>query len=152
MGEVGIQFVEGGLGGGLVDWAGEQGAEVASAVAYDDDVLGGRQKYCEFVFDGLGRNFVAGVEDDQIFYAADDAPVAVFVLRALVAGVEPAVAEDCGGFDLAIPIAGENIGAAHDDFFFGGDFHFDAVDRWAHVACINHSIRIVHGTNPGRFR
>ena len=69
-------------------------AEVAAAVADEDDVLRCGQKLGELVFDRLGRDFVAGIQDDEIFYTADDAPIAVLVFFALIAGVEPAVVQD----------------------------------------------------------
>ena len=94
---------------------------------------------------------MAGIQDDQIFYAADDAPVAVDVFFALVAGVEPTVLQDLGGFFFAIPIAWENVGAADYDFFVFGDFHFDAVDGGTYVAGVYGAVGIVHGADAGGF-
>src|ERR1700730_3570209 len=107
---------------------------------------------CDFVFDGLRRNVVAGVEDDQIFDAADDAPISASVDLALVAGVKPAIAEDAGGFFGAIPVAGENVRAAHYDFFVVGYFHFDAANCLAYVTRLDTSARIVERADGGGFR
>ena len=137
--------------GGFLDWAGEESAQISAAVADEDDVLGCGQELGEFVFDRFGRDFVAGVEDEQILDAADDAPVAVFVFLALIAGVEPSAAQDGGGFFFAIPVAGENIRAADDEFVFFADLHFDAVDCGADVAGVNGAVGIVHRADAGGF-
>src|ERR1700687_808887 len=103
----------------------------------------------DFVFDGLGRNVVAGGENNQIFDAADDAPISAQVHFALVARMKPAVAEDAGGFFGAIPVAGENVGAADDDFFVVGDFHLDAGNGLAHAAGLYLDARVVQRADGG---
>ena len=77
--EIGIYGIEGRLHGGWFDRAGDESAEITSAVADDDDMLGAGKKLDDFVFDWLGRNFVARIQNDQILDAADDAPITVSV-------------------------------------------------------------------------
>ena len=50
------------------------------------------------------------------------------VLLALIAGVKPAVLQHARCFFRAIPVAGKDVRAAHDDLFLIADMHFDAVD------------------------
>ena len=71
---------------------------------------------------------MAGIQDNQVLNTAGDAPVAVFVGFALIAGVEPAVLQGFGGFGGALPVSGENIWAADQDFAVVGAFHFYAGD------------------------
>ena len=52
-------------------------SHISAAVADENYLLRRGQELREFVFDRFGRNFVAGVEDQKILDAADDAPVAV---------------------------------------------------------------------------
>ena len=132
--------------------AGDQSAEIAAAVTYEDDLLRAGKELRDFLFDGLGRNIVAGIEDDEVLDAADDAPIAANVHFALIAGVKPAVAQDARGFFWAVPIAGKDVRAADYDFFVFADFHFDAVDRRTHVAGARRDTGIVHGADAGRFR
>src|ERR1700730_17710821 len=106
----------------------------------------------DFVLDRFRRNVVAGVEDQQIFDAADNAPVSSRVHFALIAGVKPGVAEDARGFFGMIPVPGKNVRAADDDFFVVGDFYLDATNRRAHTARFNWNARIVQGADSGRFR
>src|SRR5580658_6775201 len=77
---------------------------------------------------------MAGIQDNQVLNTAGDAPVAAFVGLALIAGVEPAVLQGFGGFGGALPVSGENIGAADQDFAVIGAFHFYAGDCWANKA------------------
>src|ERR1700732_2931727 len=107
---------------------------------------------CDFVFDGLRRNVVAGVEDDQIFDAADDAPISASVDLALVAGVKPAIAEDARVFFGTVPVTGENVRAADDDFFIFCDFHFDATNGLADVARLDRDARVVERADGCGFR
>ena len=105
----------------------------------------------DFVFDGLRRNIVAGVEDDQILNAANDPPVSASVDFALVAGVKPAVAEDTRGFFGAISVAGENMWTADNDFFVVCDFHFDATNGLAHVTWLDRNARVVERADRRGF-
>src|SRR5277367_6384619 len=105
----------------------------------------------DFFFDGLGRDVVAGIENDQIFQPSADAPVAAGVGRALIAGMKPSVAQGARGFLRAIPVARENIRAAHHDFVVLRDFHFKAGDRWTDVAGFDGRARVVHGADAGGF-
>src|SRR5215475_7920030 len=75
----------------------------------------------------------------------------MLVLLALVAGVEPASAKHGGCFFVAIPVAGENIRTANDDFVFFADLHLDAVDGRPDVSGVDGSIGIVHRADAGRF-
>ena len=108
MREIGIDGVDRELDGGGIKFAGDEHADIAARIAYENDLLGGGEKLGEFVFDWLGRELVAGIEHEQVLNAADDAPVAAAVDFALIAGVEPAVANDFCGFLWAIPVAGKN--------------------------------------------
>src|SRR5271156_78582 len=104
----------------------------------------------QLFFYRLGRNVVAGIEDNQVLNAAGDAPVAVFVGFALIAGVEPAVSQGFGGFGGALPVSGENIGAADQDFTVVGAFHFYAGDCGADETGIDVG-RVVGGADGGGF-
>src|SRR5271156_1041036 len=88
----------------------------------------------QLFFDWLRRDVVAGVQDNQVLNAAGDAPVAVFVGFALIAGAEPAVLQGFGGFGGALPVSGENIWAADQDFAVVGAFHLDVGNRGADEA------------------
>ena len=94
---------------------------------------------------------MAGIEDDQILDAADDAPIAAHIYFALIAGVEPAIAQHFCGFLRAIPVAGKNVGAANDDFFVFGELHFDARNGGTHVAGFDGNARIVERAERGGF-
>ena len=48
--------------------------------------------------------------------------------------MKPAVAQDFGGFLWTVPVAGENIRPAHDNFVVLAEFHLDAADRWSNAA------------------
>src|SRR5262245_4280679 len=106
----------------------------------------------ELVFDGFGRKLVAGIENEKIFNAADDAPVAGGVDFALIAGVEPAIAQYFGGFFGAVPVTGKNIRTADDDFVVFGEMHLDAGDSTADVAGLHREARVVEGAKRGGFR
>ena len=100
----------------------------------------------QFVFDRFGGDLVAGEENDQVLDTADDAPVPCPINLSLVAGVKPAVTQRLGSFLRAIPVAGENIRAAHDDFVVLAQLHFDSTDRRAHAAGL-HMPRMIHGAD-----
>src|SRR6266481_8527545 len=106
----------------------------------------------DFFFDGFGGDVVAGVENDEVLDAAADAPVAAAVHFALIAGVEPAVFEDAGGFLGTIPVARKNIGAGDKDFFILAGFHFDARNGLADAARFGGDARVVHGADSAGFR
>jgi hypothetical protein len=106
----------------------------------------------DFIFDGFGRNVVAGVKDDQVFDAADNPPISARIHVPLVAGVKPAVAKDARGFFGAIPVAGENVRPADDDFFVLGDFHLDAANRLAYITRFNGKAGVVQRADRSRFR
>src|SRR5271156_2816687 len=104
----------------------------------------------QLFFDRLGRDVVAGIEDNQVLNAAGDAPVAVFVGFALIAGVEPAVLQGFGGFGGALPVSGKDIRAADEDFAVVGAFHLDAGNRGADEAGFGVG-GIVGGADGGGF-
>src|SRR6516164_8700709 len=105
MRKLGIDGVDGRLHSVRLDLAGDQYGNIAASVAYKNHLLRVRKEMGELVLDGFGSEFVAGVEDQKILDAADDAPVAAHVDFALIAGMEPAVAEDFGRLLGAIPVA-----------------------------------------------
>src|SRR2546429_9808020 len=78
--------------------------------------------------------------------AADNAPISCLVDLPLVAGVKPTVAQRLGGFLGTIPIAREDIRAAHDDFVVLSQLHFDSADRRAYAAGL-YMLRMIQGTN-----
>ena len=104
----------------------------------------------QFLFDRLGRDIVAGTENNQVFQPADDAPVARAIHFALVTGMEPTIAQDSGSFLRPVPIAGEDIGAAHQDLLGFAQSHLDAINRGANAAC-GDAPRIVHRTDRRGF-
>jgi len=95
----------------------------------------------DFVFDRLGRNIVARVEDNQIFNATNNAPIAARIYFALISSVKPAVAQHALGFLRAIPIAGKDMRSANDNLFAIRNFHFNAGNRLAHIARLDRHAR-----------
>src|SRR5258707_12164613 len=106
----------------------------------------------DFFFDGFRGDVVAGVENGRVLYGGADAPVGAGVHFALMARVEPAIFEDASGFFGTIPVAGENIRAANQDFFILAGFHFNAGNGLADAAGFGGNARVVHGANATRFR
>src|ERR1700739_1680713 len=105
-----------------------------------------------FFLGGLGRDFMAGIENDQVLDAAADAPVAAGIHFALIAGMEPAVFEDARGFFGAVPVAGKNIRPADNDLVVLAGFHFDAGNGLADAAGVGRDARVVHGADAAGFR
>src|SRR5579864_6870962 len=151
MGKTEIDGVEHGLNRARLESAGNQGAEIPTPIPDQHDMLCARKKLGDFIFDGFGSDVMAGIENNQILQAADNAPIAVDVDLALVASVKPAVLEDASGFLGPIPITGENIRAAHDDLFVVGCLEFDAGYGGADVPRFDRQARIIERANPRCF-
>ena len=94
--------------------------------------LGDPAGLLEVVLDVGGREVLAAGRDDDVLLAAGDRQVAVVVELAEVAGVQPAVAvERLGGGLGVLPVAREDVRAAHQDLAVLGDRHLDAGQRRA---------------------
>src|ERR1700675_3536122 len=97
---------------------------------------------------------MAGVEDKQIFHAADDAPVTALVHLALVAGEEPfslpwpfgAVFEHARRLLGAVPVAREDVGSADLNLAALGQLHLDSGNGRADAAGFDPT-RVVHGAD-----
>src|SRR5271156_3647861 len=104
----------------------------------------------QLFFYRLGRDVVAGIEDNQVLNTAGDAPVAVFVGSALIPGGEPAVFRAFAGSAGGRPVSGKDIRAADEDFAVVGAFHLDAGNRGADEAGFGVG-GIVGGADGGGF-
>ncbi len=80
---------------------------------------------------------MAGIQNDEIFQPPGYAPVPIRVHLALIAGVEPAVAQHLPRFSLPVPVAPENIRTTHDDFVVFTEFHLDAGNGRANASGLN---------------
>src|SRR5713101_9830283 len=152
MGEPKVDGVEHCLNGGRLHRAGYQRAKIPASIPDQNDLLGAGQKSGDFFLDRLGSDVMAGVENDQILEAADNAPVSVDVDFTLIAGMKPTVLEDASGFFRTIPVAGTNIRAVHDDLFIVGDLELDAGDGGADISGLDRQTRIVQRADSRSFR
>src|SRR4051794_37828299 len=90
-------------------------------------------------------------ENDQVLDPTDDPPVPFSIHLTLIAGVEPAIAEDLRRLRRTVPVPGKDIRATHDDLFIFAELHLDPADC---RACTSGDdiARIIHGTDRGRLR
>src|SRR5437899_8100428 len=100
----------------LRDIAGDERRHVAAAVADQNGVLCAGKQIQELLLDWFRGDIVAGVENNQVFDAADNAPIPCGIHLALIAGEEPAVTKNTRGFFGAVPVAWKKIWTAHEDF------------------------------------
>src|SRR5260370_4166995 len=152
MREIRIQGIERRLNSGGFDRAGNERSETAAAITDDHTLLPCRKAPCDFLFDGFGRDVMAGIQDNQVLDAAADAPIAASVDLALVASVEPSILQHSGRLFRAVPVAQENVWAAHDDFFIFAELHLDSANRRADVTRLDGQARIIQRANAGGFR
>src|SRR5207302_8079103 len=113
---------------------GHESTEIAAPISDDHDLLRRRKKLRYFLLDRFGRNFMPGIQDNQVLDAAADAPIRSNVYFALIAGVEPPLLQYAGSFFGPIPVARENVRPAHDDLFVLADLHLDPGNHRANVA------------------
>ena len=78
---------------------GDQSCEKAALIAEQNHLLGLRKARQERLLERFGRDVMSRVENDQIFQAAGNAPVAARVYFALIARVEPSAFERLCRFD-----------------------------------------------------
>src|SRR6266478_5889988 len=69
--KTGIHRVQGGLHGSGLDVTGDQCAKIATLIPDKNDLLSSGKKLGYFFFQGLGRDVVAGVENDEVLDAAE---------------------------------------------------------------------------------
>src|SRR5579862_1928712 len=105
-----------------------------------------------FVFNGLGCNVMARPQNDQILEPPDNLPIPFFIDFALVASVEPSIAQHFCRLLRPIPVSRENIWPADDDLCVFRELHFYAGDRGASTSRNDGRIRIVHGADSRRLR
>src|SRR5712692_7507842 len=127
-------------------------AEIASPVSNNHDLLRRREKPRDFFLDRLGRDVVSGIQDDQVLDAAADAPISANVDFALIAGMEPSVLQNAGGFLRAVPVTRKNVRAAHDDLFIFSQLHLDSSNHCADIARLDGHARIIERADAGGFR
>src|SRR5581483_11992915 len=123
----------------------------AAAVTNNHRELSARNPRENFVLNGFVRNVMAGVQDNQILNAANNFPVANRIDLALVASVEPTIAQNFRGFVRTVPVSGENIRPADNNLAIFGGFHFNSTDGGTNTAGFNVE-GIVHGTDGSGFR
>src|SRR5260370_33160193 len=95
---------------------------------------------------------MAGIQDDQVFDAAADAPIPADVYLALIAGVEPSLLQHAGSFFRAVPVTRENMRPAHDDLFVFRELHLDSGNCSSDVARLDGQARVIQRANNGGFR
>ena len=136
----------------LRDIAGDERRDVAAAVADQNDVLCAGKQIQELLLDWFRGDIVAGIENNQVFDAPDDAPIPCGIYLALIAGVEPAVTKDTRGFFGAVPVARKKIWAADEDFLAFAENHFHPGDGRTDAAGLDMPARVVQRADACRFR
>ena len=94
---------------------------------------------------------MAGVENDQVLYPTNNFPVPCLVDFALVPSAKPAIAQNFGGFICTLPISGEDVWSANDDFFVFTKLHLNPGNSAADPPRLNVP-RVVHRANGGGLR
>ena len=92
----------------------------------DERGLGDKHAVLELVFDGLRRDHLAAGGLEQFLLAVGDEEEAVGVEVGDIAGAEPAIGVETLGVGLGfLPVAGEDRGAADEQFAVVGEFELD---------------------------
>src|SRR6185503_18476533 len=115
-------------------------------IADEHDVLRGGKQVEQLVFNRLGGDVVAGVEDDQVLDATGNLPVPCRADFSLIAGMEPAVAQNFGSFFGTIPVPGKHVGSVHKNLVVLTQLHFDSRHGAADAARFE-AARVVHGAD-----
>ena len=119
-----------------------------AGVADQHALAGGGAVVEELLLDRLGGDVVARLGDQDVLHAADDLEVAFEVQFALIAGEEPAVLQGLGGGLGAVPVAGEDAGAADQELAVGVELELAAAEGEADVAGLD-LVGLVHGDDRG---
>src|SRR5215813_7405415 len=95
---------------------------------------------------------MTGIQDDEVFDAADNAPITADADFPLIARVKPPVSHHFGGFLGTIPIACEKIRSPDENLFTFADAHFDPVHRLPNVSRLDRNAGIIKRANAGGLR
>src|SRR3990172_11533169 len=87
----------------------DESGEIALPVSHHNDLLGAGEGPEQLVLDRFRRYVMAGTQDQQILDASGDPPVSGAVRLALIARMEPAVAQDAGGGLRPPPVTLEDV-------------------------------------------